>query len=123
MPTQSKTIKKTHSLLATKQTHLNYGTRTNSSKERQDLEIKKPKRYQVLLHNDDVTPMEFVVDILYTCFFKAAEESNAIMLKAHREGKASVGIYSYDVAKSKVEKARRKIDKAKYPLEFTIEPV
>ena len=76
-------------------------------KERQDLEIKKPKRYQVLLHNDDVTPMEFVVDILYTCFFKAAEESNA----------------SYDVAKSKVEKARRKIDKAKYPLEFTIEPV
>ena len=45
------------------------------------------------------------------------------MLKAHREGKASVGIYSYDVAKSKVEKARRKIDKAKYPLEFTIEPV
>ena len=36
-------------------------------KERQDLEIKKPKRYQVLLHNDDVTPMEFVVDILYTC--------------------------------------------------------
>ena len=92
-------------------------------KERQDLEIKKPKRYQVLLHNDDVTPMEFVVDILYTCFFKTTEESNAIMLKAHREGKASVGIYSYDVAKSKVEKARRKIDKAKYPLDFTIEPV
>ena len=45
------------------------------------------------------------------------------MLKAHREGKALVGIYSYDVAKSKVEKARRKIDKEKYPLEFTIEPV
>ena len=92
-------------------------------KERQDLEIKKPKRYQVLLHNDDVTPMEFVVDILYTCFFKAAEESNAIMHKAHREGIALVGIYSYDVAKSKVEKARRKIDKTKYPIELTIEPV
>ena len=59
----------------------------------------------VMMFNDDFTPMDFVVDILQSIFFKSAEEAETIMLKVHHEEKAVVGTYSYDIAKSKVEKA------------------
>lgn len=91
-------------------------------RERQNTRVKEPKRYKVMMFNDDFTPMDFVVEILETIFFKSAEEAEAIMLKVHHEEKAVVGVYSYDIAKSKVEKAMERSRSQKYPLKLTYMP-
>ena len=91
-------------------------------RERQRQSFKKPELYQIIINNDDVTPMDFVIDILETVFFKLRKDAETIMLKAHREGRAVVGVYSYDVAKSKLQRAQSIIHKTHYPLELTIEP-
>ena len=64
--------------------------------------IKAPSRFEVLLLNDDYTSMEFVVDILRTFFHKEFLAAEAIMLKIHIDGEAVCGIFSYDVAQTKV---------------------
>lgn len=91
-------------------------------RERQRLRLKEPRRYKVMIFNDDFTPMDFVVHILETIFFKSAEEAEGIMLKTHHEGKAVVGIYCYDIAKSKVEKAMELSRSQKFPLKLTYMP-
>ena len=63
---------------------------------------KIPNRFEVILLNDDYTSMEFVVDILQKFFHKEFQAAEAIMLKIHIDGEASCGIYSYDVAQTKV---------------------
>ena len=70
----------------------------------------------------DFTPMDFVVEILESIFFKSQAEAEAIMLKVHHEEKAVVGTYSYDIAKSKVEKAMEKARTQKFPLKLTYMP-
>ncbi len=75
------------------------------------------------MFNDDFTPMDFVVDVLEEIFFKSAAEAEQIMLKVHHEEKAVVGIYSYDIAKSKAEKAMEKAREEKYPLKLTYMPL
>jgi len=64
--------------------------------------VKKPKRFQVLLLNDDYTTMEFVVEVIKRFFSKSEEEAQAIMLKVHIEGEGVCGTYSHDVAQTKV---------------------
>jgi len=64
--------------------------------------IKKPNRFQVILLNDDYTTMEFVVEVLRMFFGKSIEHANALMLKIHIEGEAVCGVYSHDVAQTKV---------------------
>ena len=91
-------------------------------RERQKTRLKEPGRYMVMMFNDDFTPMDFVVNILETVFFKSAEEAETIMLKVHHEGKAVVGIYSYDIVKSKGEKAVVQTRSQKYPLKLTYMP-
>jgi len=63
---------------------------------------KRPKLFQVLLLNDDYTTMEFVIVVLMRFFSKNQEAANALMLKIHIEGEAVCGIYSHDVAQTKV---------------------
>ncbi len=92
-------------------------------RERQKTRLKEPGRYVVMMFNDDFTPMDFVVEILESIFFKSQAEAEAIMLKVHHEEKAVVGTYSYDIAKSKVEKAMEKARTQKYPLKLTYMPV
>ena len=77
-------------------------------RERQKTRLKEPGRYVVMMFNDDFTPMDFVVDILETIFFKSQAEAEAIMLKVHHEEKAVVGTSSHDLAKRKAEKAMEK---------------
>ena len=60
-------------------------------RERQNTRFKEPRRYVVMMFNDDFTPMDFVVNILQSVFFKSAEEAEAIMLKVHHEEKAEIG--------------------------------
>ncbi len=64
--------------------------------------LKKPKRFQVLLLNDDYTTMEFVVVVLMRFFAKSEEAANTIMIKIHIDGEAVCGTFSYDVAQTKV---------------------
>ena len=64
--------------------------------------LKKPKKFEVILLNDDYTTMEFVVEVLRQFFHKEFQAAEAIMLKIHIDGEAACGIYSYDVAQTKV---------------------
>ena len=64
--------------------------------------LKKPKRFEVILLNDDYTTMEFVVEVLRQFFHKEFQAAEAIMLKIHIDGEAVCGTYSHDVAQTKV---------------------
>ena len=94
----------------------------SSVKEKQRTGLKEPRRYKVTIYNDDFTTMEFVVKILTQVFFKSETEAEALMLQVHHSDKAVVGIYSYDVATSKVRKATRMAREAGFPLRLTVEP-
>ena len=85
-------------------------------KERTDL------RFKVIIYNDDFTTMEFVVKILTTIFFKSAAEAETLMLQVHKSQSAVVGIYTYDIAQSKVQKATRMAREENFPLRLTVVP-
>jgi len=91
-------------------------------KERQRTDLKEPKRYKVIIYNDDFTTMEFVVMVLKQVFFKSEEEANALMLRVHHSDKAVVGIYTYDIAVSKARKATGMAREQGFPLRLTVEP-
>ena len=91
-------------------------------RERQRTDLREPRRYKVIIYNDDFTTMEFVVKILVTVFFKSEAEAETLMLKVHHSDKAVVGIYSYDIAVSKVNKATQMARDEGYPLRLTYEP-
>ena len=64
--------------------------------------LQRPPMYRVVLLNDDYTPMEFVVELLQKFFYLNRETANQIMLQIHRSGKGICGIYSFDIAETKV---------------------
>lgn len=78
--------------------------------------------YQVVILNDDYTPMEFVVVVLQEFFGKDLETATQIMLKIHLEGKGVCGVYSRDVASTKVEQVLDAANKAGHPLQCVSEP-
>lgn len=84
---------------------------------------KRPSMYQVLLLNDDYTPMEYVVNILQSFFDKDHAEATRIMLKVHNEGRAVVGSYTYEIAETKVVLVTEDARKNGYPLQCTMEKV
>jgi ATP-dependent Clp protease adaptor protein ClpS len=94
----------------------------SSIRERQRTDLRDPKRYKVIIYNDDFTTMEFVVQILTNVFFKSQAEAETLMLQVHHSDKAVVGIYSYDIALSKVQKATRMARDAGFPLRLSCEP-
>jgi ATP-dependent Clp protease adaptor protein ClpS len=78
--------------------------------------LKKPKMYRVILLNDDYTTMEFVVDILISIFNKPAAEATKIMLDVHRKGSGVCGVYSFDIAVSKVKQVHDQAKAHEFPL-------
>ena len=78
--------------------------------------LKKPKKFEVILLNDDYTSMEFVVEVLKCFFKKDALAAEAIMLKIHFEGEAVCGTYPYDIAQSKVSQVIEYSRKNEQPL-------
>jgi ATP-dependent Clp protease adaptor protein ClpS len=88
-----------------------------------DAGVEPPRKFAVFLHNDDYTTMEFVVEVLTSDFSKPQEVAVGIMLKVHEEGKAVAGIYSSDIAESKILKVTEKARKSGFPLKLTMEPV
>lgn len=85
--------------------------------------IREPKRYQVIMHNDDYTPMDFVVDVLMGVFHKDETEANVLMMKVHQEGEAAVGSYSYDIAYSKLRTATTLAEEEGYPFRLSLREV
>jgi len=83
--------------------------------------LEKPKLYKVLLHNDDFTTMEFVVFVLEYVFNRSEPEAFTIMLKVHNEGLGIAGIYPYEIANMKSEKAMNLARAREYPLLCTVE--
>jgi ATP-dependent Clp protease adaptor protein ClpS len=79
--------------------------------------------YQVVMLNDDFTPMEFVVMVLQEFFGKDREAATQIMLKIHLDGKGVCGIYTRDVATSKVDQVQDAAHQAGHPLQAVVEPV
>ena len=82
----------------------------------------KPRLYKVLLHNDNYTPMEFVVAILQTVFHKSESDAMAVMLHAHTTGYAVAGVFTFEIAEEKVEKVKQLAEEAQFPLLSTLEP-
>ena len=87
----------------------------------EDIELKKPKMYKVLLLNDDFTSMEFVVSTLMSIFHKNEEEAYAIMLKIHNSGSGLCGLYTHEIAETKVAQVLNSAKKSKFPLRAVME--
>jgi len=85
----------------------------------EELELEEPKKYQVLLLNDDFSTMDFVIEILVRVFRKSIEESEKIMLDIHNNGKAVCGTYTHEIAYTKVAQVKTMARKAKFPLKAT----
>ena len=82
---------------------------------------KKPSLYRVLLLNDDYTPMEFVVHVLESFFRKSREEATQVMLSVHRRGIGGCGVYTYEVAETKVTEVVEFARRHEHPLQLTLE--
>lgn len=93
---------------------------SSNIKERIKSDIKEPGKYNVVFHNDDFTPMDFVINILELIFFKTPEDAVVLMLKVHNQGKAVVGSYTYDIAMSKAMEATELARKNEYPLRISV---
>lgn len=88
---------------------------------KEKLKVKKPSLYKVIMHNDDFTTMEFVVNILMTVFKKDINTSNKIMMDVHKIGRGIVGVYPYDIAATKVAIALGMAKEEGFPFNITIE--
>lgn len=84
-------------------------------------DVKEPPMYRVLLHNDDYTTMDFVVQVLMGIFQKSIEEATQIMLNVHYRGIGLCGIYPYDVAETKVATVHAVAKENGYPLKCSME--
>ena len=89
--------------------------------ESQDSRVKPPPLYQVMLLNDDYTPMEFVVVILQKFFGMGREKATQVMLRVHREGRGVCGVFPRDVAASKVEQVSTYSRQHQHPLQCVME--
>lgn len=83
--------------------------------------LDEPKMYRVILHNDHYTTMDFVVDILMQVFHRSAAEATRIMLDVHNQGQGNCGVYTLDIAATKVAQVHKMARQKEYPLKCTFE--
>ena len=93
-------------------------TLTESQAEQQ---VQKPRMWRVLLHNDDYTTQDFVVWVLETIFHKPRGEAFAVMMNVHRTGIGLAGVYTHDVAETKVRATKQLAEQHEFPLLVTME--
>ncbi len=92
------------------------------SKEEVEDQTKEPSMYRVVIHNDDYTTREFVVEVLVYVFHKPVPEATELMWRVHRRGRGVAGVYPRDVAETKVVTVVQMARDAEYPLRVTMEP-
>ena len=85
------------------------------------LELEEPQMFKVLLHNDDYTSMDFVVEVLVGIFHKTHAQAEQIMLQIHEKDKATCGVYSFEIAQTKAEQVKQLAKQNEFPLLATIE--
>ncbi len=83
--------------------------------------LQKPPMYQVMLLNDDFTPMDFVVEVICSYFHKGTEEATGIMLEVHHNGRGLCGIFTYEIAETKVALVNSFSKKNNHPLKCVLE--
>ena len=88
----------------------------------EQIEVKEPPKMAVLLHNDDYTTMEFVIEVLIRFFKRTPEESVKIMLAVHEQGSGVAGIYPSEIAETKVSQVEEYAQASGFPLRATLEP-
>ena len=86
-----------------------------------DKKVKEPSLYRVLLHNDDYTTMEFVVEILMHIFHKTIEDATRIMLNVHEKGVGVCGVYTFEVSETKVDTVHNLARDHGFPLKCSME--
>ena len=91
-------------------------------KDKEKIRVQKPKKYKVVFHNDDYTPMDFVVILLAQVFRKSMDDAFNIMMAVHEKGKGIAGVYSKEIAETKSTKANEVSKASGFPLLTTIEP-
>jgi ATP-dependent Clp protease adaptor protein ClpS len=87
----------------------------------EDVDLKKPKMYKVMLLNDDYTSMEFVVTTLMNIFHKSEEDAYAITMRIHNNGSGLCGVYTHEIAETKVAQVLNSAKKSKFPLRAVME--
>jgi len=87
----------------------------------EEVKVKYPKKFKVFLLNDDYTSMEFVIDILITLFHKSYEEAENIMLEVHKKEKGLCGVFTKEIAETKVMQVTKKAQDNGFPLKATME--
>jgi ATP-dependent Clp protease adaptor protein ClpS len=102
---------------------------TNPDKERglsiadkSDEEYQKPKMWKVVIFNDDFTPMDFVTDIFVKIFRKSITEAERLMLEVHNSGSAVAGVYTHEIAETKVARVHQEAQTESHPLMCNMEP-
>lgn len=93
------------------------------TREKTRTDLQEPHHYNVIMHNDDFTSMEFVVEILIGIFHKEENEAERLMLLVHEQGRATVGSYPYDIAVTKVQTALMRAKQQGFPFRMTIEEI
>lgn len=94
----------------------------SNTRQRTRYQLLEPDQYNVIMHNDDFTTMEFVVMVLKTVFGKPLTEAHRLMLTVHKSGQACIGTYTLDMAQTKSQKAMRMAREAGFPFKLTVEP-
>jgi ATP-dependent Clp protease adaptor protein ClpS len=87
-----------------------------------DKKLKRPRLYAVLLHNDDYTTREFVVQVLHSVFHRSEQDAIRIMLHVHRSGVGVAGVFTREVAETKMQRTERLARQQEFPLRLTMEP-
>jgi ATP-dependent Clp protease adaptor protein ClpS len=85
-------------------------------------QVQQPRMWRVLLHNDDYTTQDFVVWVLESIFHKPRAEAFTIMLSVHRSGMGVAGVYTHDIAETKLKATRQLAEEHEFPLLVTMEP-
>ncbi|MBU0721296.1 ATP-dependent Clp protease adaptor ClpS [bacterium] len=86
-----------------------------------ELALKHPKKYKVFILNDDYSSMDFVIDVLMSIFHKTYEEAEAIMLEVHKKDRGICGVYTHEIAETKVMQVHKRARENGFPLKATME--
>ncbi len=90
-------------------------------KTEEQIDLAEPKMYRVILHNDNYTTMDFVVEVLVKVFYKPAAEATRIMLDVHKKGAGICGVFTYDIAATKVAQVHHMAKEREFPLRCSME--